>query len=97
MKRLVIALLFGLSLPQVTRAEGCDPLQPARIEDRVREAALALERLNGGGSPLTTDLISYSGHKGTWAVFFRYSGIQNVWKIETDERGCLVTSVSKLP
>lgn len=63
-------------------------------QKKVIQAALAIEKLNTGGGPLTTQLYSYSSRPYSWGVVLSYSGVQTIWTVQTSNDGCLIKSVS---
>lgn len=64
-----------------------------QTQEKVLHAAIAIESLNGGGKPLTTELHSYSSQPTTWGVVLSYSGVQNIWTVITSEDGCQIKAV----
>ena len=62
-------------------------------QEKVLQAAISIESLNGGGKPLTSELHSYSSKMNTWGVILSYSGIQNIWTVVTSEDGCQIKAV----
>ncbi len=88
MKALISTLL--LVAPGVGFASVCD----SRVTEQISlNAARSLETINGGGSPLTTEIYSYSSRENTWAVLFSYSGVQSVWHVKTSTDGCRIEQV----
>ncbi|MES2801195.1 MAG: hypothetical protein V4654_01780 [Bdellovibrionota bacterium] len=88
MKTLILTLsLMGTS---VSLARDCTLDQ---TQEKVLRAAVAIESLNGGGRPLTTELHSYSTRPSTWGVILSYSGVQNTWTVITSEDGCQIRAV----
>lgn len=90
MKRLIMAL--AILTPAISLAGSC-PL--SQVKQKVVRAAYLIEALNGSTSRLTTELHSYSSKMNTWAVIFSYSGVQNIWTVETTNDGCWIKSLSK--
>ena len=88
MKIVILTLLLMGS--SVSIAEYCSL---NLVQKKVLRAAISIESINGGGKPLTAELLSYSSNADTWGVILSYSGAQNIWTVVTSEDGCQIKAV----
>lgn len=90
MKLSIITLV--VFLPCLSYSEICSV---NTTEKKVLTAATSIEKINMGGHPLKTEVISYSSKEYTWSVIFSYSGLQNIWTVRTSDDGCFIQSIYK--
>lgn len=64
-----------------------------KLQEKVMQSAYSIESINGGGSPITKELYSYSSKENTWAVVFSYSGVQKIWTVVTSKEDCQIKAV----
>lgn len=88
MKKIILVLMV-LS-PSLSFAGYCSSTM---TKEKVLQAAISIDSVNGGGKPLTTELHSYSSKSNTWGVILSYYGIQSVWTVATSEDGCDIKAV----
>ena len=86
-KILVISILGGIS----TLAEACDS---AGATEKALRGALAVEQINGGGNPLTSEVYPYNSRIDTFGVILGYSGVQHIYAVKFVSNSCLISSIS---
>ncbi len=92
MKKILFVLsLIAVGVCGVWKAEACTEI----TDQQAFEAALALEKINGGELDLSSEIMPYSGVAG-WAVTFSRSGVQSSWSVETDDTFCEIRHVRKV-
>lgn len=63
------------------------------LQTKAIHSALSIERLNGGGYPLTSEIYSLNRQVNTYGIIFSYSGVQHIWIVTVDFDQCLIKSV----
>lgn len=85
-----VILILTLMGSSVSFAGPC-PL--GLTEEKVLQAAISMDSLNGGGKPLTSELHSYSSKMNNWVVILSYSGVRSIWTVVTSEDGCQIKAM----